>query len=68
MALSIANPEAERLVKNLARETGKTVTQAVIAARRERPLFRGRFPAHRRRRGRRPVSPADRAEPDITGP
>lgn len=32
MSLSIKNPEAERLAKDLARETGSTVTQVVIEA------------------------------------
>ena len=44
MALSIKNPEAERLAKALAHESGETVTQAVIRALREALV---------RRRGRR---------------
>jgi len=50
MALSIKNPEAERLAKLLARETGETVTQSVIAALRETLV---------RKRGRRTA-------PDVT--
>ncbi len=47
MALSIKNPEAERLAKALARASGETVTQAVIRALREALV---------RRRGRRSAS------------
>lgn len=36
MALSIKNPEAERLAKELAKRTGESVTQAVVTALRER--------------------------------
>ncbi|MGQ0624732.1 MAG: type II toxin-antitoxin system VapB family antitoxin [Sporichthyaceae bacterium] len=36
MVLSIKNDEADRLARELAAETGETVTQAVIAALRER--------------------------------
>ena len=36
MALSIKNPEAERLARALARRTGESITDAVIAALRER--------------------------------
>jgi antitoxin VapB len=36
MALSIKNPEAERLARALARLTGESITDAVIAALRER--------------------------------
>ena len=36
MALSIKHPEAERLARALARRTGKTITQTVISALRER--------------------------------
>jgi antitoxin VapB len=36
MALSIKNPEAERLARELARTTGESLTQAVTAALRER--------------------------------
>lgn len=50
MALSIKNPEAERLAKALAHASGETVTQAVIRALRE---------ALGRRRGRRTA-------PDVT--
>ncbi|MEE8247479.1 MAG: type II toxin-antitoxin system VapB family antitoxin [Alphaproteobacteria bacterium] len=50
MALSIKNPEAERLTKALARESGETVTQAVTRALREALV---------RRRGRRTA-------PDVT--
>lgn len=36
MALSIKDPEADRLARALARRTGETLTQAVINALRER--------------------------------
>lgn len=36
MALSIKNPEAERLARELARTTGESLTQAVTEALRER--------------------------------
>lgn len=36
MPLSIKDPEADRLARNLARQTGETITQAVITALRER--------------------------------
>lgn len=36
MALNIKNPTAERLAQALARETGESLTQAVIVALRER--------------------------------
>jgi antitoxin VapB len=36
MPLSIKDPEADQLARNLARRTGETITQAVIAALRER--------------------------------
>ena len=36
MALSIKDPEADRLARALARRTGETLTQAVIIALRER--------------------------------
>ncbi len=36
MALSIKDPEADRLAREVARMTGETLTQAVIAALRER--------------------------------
>ena len=36
MALSIRNPLAERLARDVARETGETITQAVIGALEER--------------------------------
>ncbi|MBK7974088.1 MAG: type II toxin-antitoxin system VapB family antitoxin [Deltaproteobacteria bacterium] len=46
MALSIKDPEADRLARELARQTGESLTQAVVVALRER-LQRER----RRRRG-----------------
>jgi antitoxin VapB len=36
MPLSIKDPEADQLARNLARQTGETITQAVISALRER--------------------------------
>ncbi len=36
MALSIKNPEADRLARELATRTGETLTEAVVAALRER--------------------------------
>lgn len=36
MALSIKNPEAEQLVRQLTAQTGETVTRAIIVALRER--------------------------------
>jgi antitoxin VapB len=36
MALSIKDPEADRLARELARRTGESLTQAVITALRER--------------------------------
>ena len=48
MALSIKGRDADRLARELAKETGETITQAVTAALRER-LSRLR----RRHRGRR---------------
>lgn len=47
MALSIKNPEADHLARELAATTGETLTDAVLAALRER-LDRER---HRRRPG-----------------
>ena len=47
MALCIKDPEADRLARELARQTGESLTQAVVVALRER-LQRER----RRRRGR----------------
>ena len=44
MALYIANPEADRLARELSAQTGETLTDAVIAALRER-LDRARAPA-----------------------
>jgi len=36
VALSIKNPEADRLVRELAAQTGESITEAVITALRER--------------------------------
>lgn len=36
MALSIKNPETERLARELARRTGESITEAITAALRER--------------------------------
>jgi antitoxin VapB len=36
MALSIKHPEADRLARELARETGESLTEAVLSAIRER--------------------------------
>lgn len=45
MAFSIKDPEADRLVRELARRTGETLTEAVVVAARERLA---RIPAPRR--------------------
>jgi antitoxin VapB len=43
MALSIKHPEADRLARELAAETGESITDAVLAALRERVArLRGR--------------------------
>lgn len=47
MALSIKNPEADRLARELARTTGESMTEAVLRALRERlqrELARSRAP------------------------
>ncbi len=36
MALSIKNPEADRLARELAAQTGETITEAIVKALRER--------------------------------
>ncbi len=36
MALSIKDPEADRLARELARRTGETITEAIVVALRER--------------------------------
>lgn len=36
MALSIKDPEADRLARELARQTGETLTEAIVTALRER--------------------------------
>jgi antitoxin VapB len=50
MALNIRNPEAERLAEELARLTGKTKTQAVVQA------LRDRLARLRRERAKRPLA------------
>jgi antitoxin VapB len=47
MALSIKNPEADRLARQLAKTTGETLTEAVMQSLRER-LARVRRPCGRR--------------------
>ena len=47
MALSIRNPEAERLARELARRTGESITEAITEALRER-LRRERAKPQRR--------------------
>jgi antitoxin VapB len=49
VALSIKHDEADRLARALARETGETLTEAVVIALRER-LDRVRQPSRARRR------------------
>ena len=49
MALSIKHDEADRLARALARETGETLTEAVVIALRER-LARVRHPSRAKRR------------------
>ena len=44
MALSIKDPEADRLARALAKETGENLTEAIVAALRER------LARHRRRK------------------
>jgi antitoxin VapB len=36
MALSVKNPEADQLVRELTAETGETITEAIVVALRER--------------------------------
>jgi antitoxin VapB len=48
MALSVKDPEADRLARELAARTGETLTQAVVVALRER-LARLRGRSRRRR-------------------
>ena len=72
MALSIKNPEADRLARELARATGESMTEAVLRALRERlqrELARARAPRVaerlreiRERCSRLPV--LDRRDPD----
>jgi len=48
MALSIKNPEADRLARELAKTTGETLTEAIVRALRERlRRERGRMRAPR---------------------
>jgi antitoxin VapB len=50
MALNIADEEADRLVRELAAETGESITTAVTVAARERlERLRGAVPSDRRR-------------------
>jgi antitoxin VapB len=49
VALSIKHDEADRLARALARETGETLTEAVVIALRER-LDRVRHPSRAKRR------------------
>lgn len=65
MALNIKNPVAERLANELARETGETLTEAVIVALRER--LEGRKRRHRPRQLLAEIAELQavlRAEPD----
>ncbi len=57
MALSIKNPEAERLAKELAKESGSTITSALIVALEE---------ALRRARGRKTAPSARDAIIDVS--
>ncbi|HEY4000582.1 MAG TPA: type II toxin-antitoxin system VapB family antitoxin [Candidatus Xenobia bacterium] len=57
MALSIKNPKAERLAAEVARETGETMTEAVIVALEERL---------ERLRGRRAVVPLEQIVMEIS--
>ena len=51
MALSLKDPEADRLARELAARTGETLTTTVIVALRERlARLRGRSKRHRRLR------------------
>jgi len=50
MALNIKDPATDRIVRELARETGESITVAVTIAARERlERLRGRVPSERRR-------------------
>ena len=45
MALSVKDPEADRLAREIAARTGETLTQAIVVALRERlARLRGRCP------------------------
>ena len=51
MALSIKDPEADRLARELARRTGETITQAIVVSLRERlSRTRAKSSAHERLR------------------
>lgn len=52
MAISIKDPEADRLVRELAEQTGETLTEAVITALRERLVRQRRKRAAPTRRER----------------
>ena len=52
MPLSIKDPEADQLARNLAQRTGETITQTVIAALRERLAREQRKDETHRRLGR----------------
>lgn len=76
MALSIKNPEADQLARELVAETGETLTEAVIKALRERllrergrarpPRLRDELGAIRRRCASLPVLD-DRSPEEILG-
>ncbi len=50
MALSLKDPEADRLAREVAARTGETLTAAVVVALRERLARLGRRPKRRRLR------------------
>jgi antitoxin VapB len=57
MALIIKSDEADRLARDLAAETGETLTEAVETAHRERPVNRRTTAVHRKV-GREPIGGA----------
>lgn len=64
MALNIKNPVAEQLANELARETGETLTEAVIVSLRERLASRKRRRPHRLLEDIAELQAVVRAQPD----
>jgi antitoxin VapB len=66
MALSIRNPVAEELARELARQTGKGITETIIAAlQHERQRRRGRVRAPRLEEELQAISARCAALPDL---